>query len=133
MRPSFDEQDDDLTYPAQQPASAGHYDHDPYGAPPAEQHYGYEQPHGDGYGEPYDQQGYGQPRMLSHNAEAATADAFRHLYDSLLSRGLGDRSVEDMTRELLRGMLKQWLDDNLPSLVERLVRDEISRVARNGR
>jgi len=38
-----------------------------------------------------------------------------------------------VTQELLRGMLKQWLDDNLPPLVERLVREEISRVARNGR
>jgi cell pole-organizing protein PopZ len=30
-------------------------------------------------------------------------------------------------------MLKQWLDDNLPVLVERLVRAEIERVARGGR
>jgi cell pole-organizing protein PopZ len=29
-------------------------------------------------------------------------------------------------------MLKQWLDENLPSLVERLVREEIERVARRG-
>ena len=34
---------------------------------------------------------------------------------------------------MLRGMLKQWLDDNLPKLVERLVREEIERVARHGR
>jgi uncharacterized protein len=38
-----------------------------------------------------------------------------------------------MTRDLLRGMLKQWLDDNLPALVESLVREEIERVARRGR
>jgi len=30
-------------------------------------------------------------------------------------------------------MLKQWLDEHLPSMVERLVREEIERVARRGR
>ena len=38
-----------------------------------------------------------------------------------------------MMREMLRPMLKSWLDDNLPSLVERLVRAEIQRVARGAR
>ena len=41
--------------------------------------------------------------------------------------------IENLTREMLRPMLKSWLDDNLPSLVERLVRAEIQRVARGGR
>jgi len=41
--------------------------------------------------------------------------------------------VEQMTRELLRPMLKAWLDENLPTLVERLVKAEIQRVARGGR
>ena len=59
--------------------------------------------------------------------------AFNRLADSVLSRATGDKSIEDLTRELLRGMLKQWLDDNLPALVERLVREEIERVARHGR
>jgi hypothetical protein len=31
---------------------------------------------------------------------------------------------------MLRPMLKQWLDENLPAIVERLVRAEIQRVAR---
>jgi cell pole-organizing protein PopZ len=41
--------------------------------------------------------------------------------------------IEGLIREMLRPMLKNWLDDNLPSLVERLVRAEIQRVARGGR
>jgi cell pole-organizing protein PopZ len=41
--------------------------------------------------------------------------------------------MEETVKELLRPMLKQWLDDNLPPLVERLVRAEIERVARGGR
>ena len=40
------------------------------------------------------------------------------------------RTLEDLVREMLRPMLKSWLDDNLPNMVERLVRAEIERVAR---
>ena len=45
---------------------------------------------------------------------------------------LGDvgRTLEEMVRELLRPHLKEWLDANLPRLVERLVRDEINRLVR---
>ena len=39
-------------------------------------------------------------------------------------------TLEDLVREMLRPMLKSWLDDNLPSLVERLVRAEIARASR---
>ena len=40
------------------------------------------------------------------------------------------RTLEDLVREMLRPMLRSWLDENLPGLVERLVRAEIERVAR---
>lgn len=43
------------------------------------------------------------------------------------------RSYDDIAAELLRPMLQEWLDDNLPTLVERLVREEIERVARGNR
>ena len=39
-------------------------------------------------------------------------------------------TLEDLVREMLRPMLKAWLDDNLPGMVERLVRAEIERVSR---
>lgn len=41
--------------------------------------------------------------------------------------------LNEIVRDMLRPMLKGWLDDNLPVLVERLVRAEIERVARGGR
>jgi len=41
-----------------------------------------------------------------------------------------NRTLEDLTREMLRPMLKVWLDENLPTLVERLVRAEIDRVSK---
>jgi cell pole-organizing protein PopZ len=76
--------------------------------------------------------GHDEP-LLSGHAEAATEQAFRHLSDSLLNRATGDRNFEDVTREMLRSMIKQWLDANLAAMVEALVREEIERVARRGR
>ena len=66
--------------------------------------------------------------LLSPQAAEAAALSF-----GALSAGLDVRSAEladGMVRDMLRPMLKQWLDDNLPAIVERLVRDEIQRVAR---
>ena len=39
-------------------------------------------------------------------------------------------TLEDVVRETLRPMLKSWLDENLPHVVERMVQAEIERVAR---
>ncbi|MEO1647183.1 MAG: DUF2497 domain-containing protein [Pseudomonadota bacterium] len=41
----------------------------------------------------------------------------------------GETSLEGLTRELLRPMLAQWLDENLPAMVEKLVQAEIARIA----
>ncbi|MFO1089727.1 MAG: DUF2497 domain-containing protein [Hyphomicrobiales bacterium] len=69
--------------------------------------------------------------MLSQDVADATASAFDRLADTIVTQASGgSRSIEDLTRELLRPMLKAWLDQNLPSVVERLVREEIDRVAR---
>jgi cell pole-organizing protein PopZ len=40
------------------------------------------------------------------------------------------RSFDEIAEEMMRPMLQEWLDNNLPVLVERLVREEIDRVAR---
>jgi cell pole-organizing protein PopZ len=70
--------------------------------------------------------------LLSARARDTANAAFSKLADTLMSRVTGERSIEDLTQDLLRSMLKQWLDANLPDLVERLVREEIERVARRG-
>lgn len=41
----------------------------------------------------------------------------------------GETSLEGLAREMLRPMLAQWLDANLPSMVERMVQAEIARIA----
>jgi uncharacterized protein len=69
--------------------------------------------------------------LLSEEAGAQVARSFNALAD--IFNGIERQSVEDMARELLQPMLREWLDDNLPTLVERLVREEIERVARGPR
>ena len=41
----------------------------------------------------------------------------------------GETSLEGLVREMLRPMLAKWLDDNLPDMVETLVKAEIARIA----
>lgn len=69
--------------------------------------------------------------LLSEEAGAQIARSFHDLADVV--NGIERETVEDMAKEMLRPMLREWLDDNLPTLVERLVREEIERVARGPR
>jgi cell pole-organizing protein PopZ len=69
--------------------------------------------------------------LLSPSSTAAVSAAFNALAGTVLTEHA--RSLEDIVREMLRPMLKQWLEENLPALVERLVRAEIERVSRGGR
>ncbi len=69
--------------------------------------------------------------LLNEATEAATSEAFSKL--GVLSLGAGGQTIEGVVKELLRPMLKAWLDENLPSIVERLVEREIERVSRGGR
>ena len=69
-----------------------------------------------------------EPLLSSEANEAVTAS-----FGALSANLAAMRSAEladGLVREMLRPMLKQWLDENLPAMVERLVRAEIQRVAR---
>ena len=68
------------------------------------------------------------PEMLSQSTVSAVESAFSSLANTVLSNNA--RTLEDLVREMLRPMLKSWLDDNLPGLVERIVKAEIERVSR---
>ncbi len=67
-------------------------------------------------------------QLLSNMTSAAVDSAFNTLAQTVLVQNA--RTLEDLVREMLRPMLKAWLDDNLPGMVERLVRAEIERVSR---
>ena len=78
----------------------------------------------------------GRDRILSSATSGAAAAAFAQLgalprerrREGELPLGGVDRTLEDIVRDMLRPLLQTWLDENLPGIVERLVREEIARV-----
>jgi len=68
------------------------------------------------------------PALISNTTRTAVDSAFSSLASVVL--GANARTLEDLVKEMLRPMLKSWLDDNLPGMVERIVRAEIERVSR---
>ena len=66
--------------------------------------------------------------LMSSSTSAAVDAAFNKLAHTVLAQNT--RTLEDLATEMMRPMLKAWLDDNLPGLVERVVRAEIERVSR---
>jgi cell pole-organizing protein PopZ len=94
----------------------------------------------------FDQDEFSQA-LMSGTSSAAAATAFAQLEQEMsvppragggapaapAFGGGGGLTVEQLVMEALRPMLKQWLDQNLPGMVEDLVRGEIERVAQGGR
>jgi cell pole-organizing protein PopZ len=78
---------------------------------------------------PHDDGGEGGEHGLVSAATTAAVDsAFNTLAQTVPVQN--GRTLEDLVKEMLRPQLKTWLDDNLPGMVERLVRAEIERVSR---
>ncbi len=69
--------------------------------------------------------------LLSPMADAAVASTFNMFSSAILTTQA--RTLEDLVKDMMRPMLKAWLDDNLPALVERLVKAEIERLSRGPR
>jgi cell pole-organizing protein PopZ len=80
------------------------------------------------YDPPATESSYTQQPILSRTTMNAVESAFNSLANTVLSNNA--RTLEDLVKEMLRPMLKSWLDDNLPGLVERIVKAEIERVSR---
>ena len=71
-----------------------------------------------------------RPAIISDQTGRQVAAAFGELSEAFAASR--KRSFDEMAEEMLRPMLQDWLDNNLPTLVEKLVREEIERVARGG-
>jgi cell pole-organizing protein PopZ len=67
--------------------------------------------------------------LVSEPAAAAAASAFGAL-SAAITMPKGERTLEDVVRELLRPLLQQWLDANLPGIVQQSVEAEVERIAR---
>lgn len=74
--------------------------------------------------------------LVSSTAATAAASAFGELSAAMRpperapEAPRDTRTLEDVARELLQPMLRQWLDDNLPRIVQAAVREEVERIAR---
>ena len=71
--------------------------------------------------------------ILSQGPSANSTDALQELAKALLSKrdiaiGNRDMTLEGLIREILRPLLREWLDQNLPYLIERLVKKEIDHM-----
>ncbi len=68
--------------------------------------------------------------MLGEETAAAASNAFQSLSQSIRVASGEGRTLEDVVTDMLKPMIKQWLDTNLPAIVEEKVEEEVQRVAR---
>lgn len=70
--------------------------------------------------------------ILSDSAQSATMSSLSKLVGNvpLNRRGYDGITLEDIVRELLNPMLRDWMDSNLPPMVERIVQKELEKLAR---
>ena len=74
-----------------------------------------------------------EPTILSTPTTHAAAGSLARLAGSLRIADTNGQTVEGVVRELLKPMLKEWLDKNLPAIVESRVEAELERIARLAR
>lgn len=78
------------------------------------------------------------PALVSESSVSAARDSLNALSAAATEAravakpdmAVGGGSLDAMVRDMIRPMLKEWLDSNLPSIVEEMVADEIARIAR---
>jgi len=71
-------------------------------------------------------------KLVSDEVEQVSAETISGLTAALAASarvGDGNKTLEQLVKELLRPILKDWLDTNLPGMVERIVREEVERIA----
>ena len=67
--------------------------------------------------------------LFTQIAESATADGFEKLVKKTAVEYNGI-TLEEIVRTELKPLLREWLDDNLPSMIERLVQEELERISK---
>ncbi|OHT20986.1 DUF2497 domain-containing protein [Edaphosphingomonas haloaromaticamans] len=70
-----------------------------------------------------------EPELISTATAEASRHAFAALSSSVIKPAGDEQTLEGLVREMLRPMLKEWLDARLPELVEGVVQREIARIA----
>lgn len=71
-------------------------------------------------------------QLVSSDAAIASREKLASLSALIIRPEAGENTLEGLVREMLRPMLKEWLDANLPTLVERIVAREVARITGQG-
>ena len=82
--------------------------------------------------EPADETEIVNEKLISDKVEEVSAASISALTAALagnMALRNGNQTLEQLIKEVLRPILKEWLDDNLPDIVERIVREEVKRIA----
>jgi cell pole-organizing protein PopZ len=128
--PAEDDDEDvlELTQTVDESQSASHEDYaapSDYAPEPA-----FEEPEPPAAPEPVAAAPRREEPLISPQAATAAASAFGQL-NAVASQPRDSRTIEDVTRELLAPMLRAWLDENLPRIVQAAVREEVERISRS--
>lgn len=75
--------------------------------------------------------GAARKALVSPKTDAQVSASFDELAKAMIEGNA--TKLDEVVEDLLRPMLRSWLDENLPQMVERMVREEIERVARSSR
>jgi hypothetical protein len=74
----------------------------------------------------------GNDRIMSAETALATSTAFEQLAQTLVTGYEGeDKTLEGVVRAMLKPLMKEWLDANLPRIVEEMVQAELRRLSRS--
>ncbi len=68
--------------------------------------------------------------IFTQNAAAATEAGFSKLLDNIAISKVEGITLEDIVKEMLRPMLREWIDKNLPDMIERLVQEELEKLSK---
>jgi len=72
-----------------------------------------------------------EDKPVADSTGASVGQAFEQLSRTILSQN--PRTLEDLVRDMMRPMVRSWLDQNLPRIAERMVKQEIERITRGER
>jgi cell pole-organizing protein PopZ len=83
----------------------------------------------------YEEEDDDEPALISGQTESSASGSMTELAQAVarkraigLGINAGHATLEDLVRDMLRPILKEWLDENLPYMIERLVKKEIERI-----
>ncbi|MEM6536647.1 MAG: DUF2497 domain-containing protein [Pseudomonadota bacterium] len=71
--------------------------------------------------------------LIADATAGVAGEAFKNLARSIRVSSEGEKTLEDIVTDLLRPLIKQWLDQHLASIVEEKVGEEVERIARRAR